>query len=111
MRSTAASRRSRSPLGTICAIVSFRLGEADGVSIEAAKWQWALSELGCTVTTVAGEGRATSIVPGLGITTPFGPSRLAVEAALADADVVVVENLCSLPMNPAAGDVVADVLR
>lgn len=32
-------------------------------------------------------------------------------AALADADLVVVENVCSLPLHPAAGAVVADVLR
>ena len=33
------------------------------------------------------------------------------DAALADVDLVVVENLCSLPLNPAAGRAVADCLR
>ena len=93
------------------AIVSFRLGGTDGVSVEAAKWAWALRELGWRVTTVAGEGPVDHLVPGLAI-DPSEPTRAdAVEAALDGADVVVVENLCSLPLNPAAASVVADVLR
>ena len=36
-------------------VVSYRLGGADGVAIEAAKWEWALRELGFTVRRVAGE--------------------------------------------------------
>ena len=36
------------------AVVSFRLGMADGVSVEAAKWAAALGRLGWTVRTVAG---------------------------------------------------------
>ena len=38
---------------------------------------------------------------------PEPPSRAEVEGVLAGADLVVVENLCSLPLNPAAADVVA----
>ena len=36
-------------------VVSYRLGGADGVAVEAAKWEWALRELGFTVRRVAGE--------------------------------------------------------
>ena len=38
-------------------VVSYRLGGADGVAVEAAKWEWALRELGFTVRRVAGGGR------------------------------------------------------
>ena len=39
-----------------CAIVSFRLGFADGVSVVASTWRRALTDLGFTVRTVAGGG-------------------------------------------------------
>ncbi|MEY2566836.1 MAG: mannosylglucosylglycerate synthase [Actinomycetota bacterium] len=79
--------------------------------MEAEKWRWALTELGWSVSTVAGEGPVDHVLPGLAIGGPSPPSRIAVAAALADADVVIIENLCSLPLNVAAADVVADVLR
>jgi glycosyltransferase involved in cell wall biosynthesis len=41
---------------------------------------------------------------------PTGPTVSEVENVLADADLVVVENLLSLPFNPAAADVVGRVL-
>ncbi len=75
----------------VVTVVSFRLGGSDGVAIEAAKWIWALGELGFDVRTVAGEGTADRIVGGLAITAPRPPARAAVDAALADADLVVVE--------------------
>src|SRR5207248_2187217 len=46
-------------------IVSFRLGGTDGVSIEAAKWRWALAQLGHEVTTMAGDGPVDHLVPEL----------------------------------------------
>ena len=95
-------------MGTV-AIVSFRLGGTDGVSIEAGKWQDALRSLGYAVTTVAGEGPVDHLVPALAI-GGGEPEPAAVERALADADVVVVENLCSLPLNPPAASVVARCL-
>ena len=36
-------------------VVSYRLGGADGVAVEAAKWEWALRNLGFAVRRVAGE--------------------------------------------------------
>lgn len=91
--------------------MSFRLGWQDGVSVEAAKWAGALSTLGYEVRTIAGGGRADVIVDGLDIDAAKPPSRDSVASALRDADLVVVENLCSLPLNPPAAAVVADVLR
>ena len=61
------------------AVVSFRLGMADGVSVESAKWCGALRELGHAVRTVAGEGTVDVTVPGLalGATSPPDPVELA----------------------------------
>ncbi|HUC35530.1 MAG TPA: hypothetical protein VMR97_00235 [Acidimicrobiales bacterium] len=95
----------------VAAIVSYRLGGSDGVSVESAKWAWALGELGFEVLRVAGEGEADRILPALAMHSGERPSVSEVEDALAPADLVVVENLCSLPLNPDAGSVVAEVLR
>jgi len=93
------------------AIVSFRLGGTDGVSVESAKWQRALETLGFAVSTVAGDGPVDHLVPGLAIGADRAPAQREVSALLADADLVVVENLCSLPLNPAAAAVVAASCR
>ena len=95
-----------------CAIVSFRLGFADGVSVVAATWQRALIDIGFTVRTVAGEGPVDVIVPGLAIgadTTPPTPDELG--AAFDSCDLVLVENLLSIPMNLAASRATRDALR
>lgn len=91
------------------AVVSFRLGGTDGVSVEAAKWQWALRELGLGVRTVAGAGPVDVLVPGLERGAE-APAVAEVAAALEGADLVAVENLLSLPLNPGAAAVVATVL-
>jgi mannosylglucosylglycerate synthase len=93
------------------AVVSFRLGVADGVSMAAAQWVAALRDLGCRVRTIAGAGVADVLIPGLGPDDehPPCPSRLA--EACADADVVIVENVCSLPMNRQATAALTKVLR
>jgi len=91
-------------------ILSFRLGGPDGVSVEAGKWAWALGRLGFDVRTVAGEGTADMLVPGLALAAARPPKVEDVAAAIGDADVVVVENLCSLPLNPSAAEVVGGVL-
>ena len=92
------------------ALVSFRFGATDGVSVETRKWARILDRLGFRTVTVAAEG-ADRLVPGLGIADVEPPEPAALEAALADAELVVVENLCSLPLNPAAGRAVAACLR
>lgn len=93
------------------AVVSFRLGAADGVSVETAKWTAALRRLGWTVRTVAGAGRADVLLPGLDLDAPVPPDVADLARALDGADVVLVENLLSLPRNPAAATVLAGLLR
>ncbi len=93
------------------ALLSFRLGGSDGVSVEAAKWAGALVTLGYAVTTVAGNGPVDRLLPGLAIGATEPPDRDELVEALADADLVVVENLCSLPLNRPAAALVAAVLR
>src|SRR5579863_5337922 len=91
-------------------VVSFRLGGTDGVSIESAKWVSALATLGHKVRTVAGEGTPDVVIPGLAINATASISTPTLVEALADADLVIVENLASLPLNLEARDAVYAVL-
>lgn len=97
-------------------VVSFRLGGADGVAVEARKWAWALGELGFEVRRVAGaiedDGVDTDVVlPGLAIRTADDAvvDEAEIEAAVAGADLVIIDNLCSLPLNVDAARAVARV--
>lgn len=94
-----------------CAIVSFRLGQADGVSVIAESWGRSLTHLGFDVVTVAGDGPVDRLVPGLAWGAEVPPEIEEVDEALLDADLVLVENLLSLPLNLPASRVVALVLR
>lgn len=94
----------------IAAICSFRLGGTDGVSVVAANWARMLRELGFEVVTVAGEGPVDRLVEGLAIDASQEPSRDQVHDALADASLVVVENLCTIPLNLPAARRVAEEL-
>lgn len=92
------------------AVVSYRLGGGDGVAIESAKWTRALTELGHDVVTVAGEGRADVLVDGLALDDDHGPDPCDLEV-LTEVDLTIVENVASLPLNPAAREVLYDVLE
>lgn len=92
------------------AIVSFRLGGTDGVSVESAKWARALAALGHGVTTVAGDGVADVFVEGLAIEATSAPSSDALRDALDHADLVIVENVASLPLNVPARDALYEIL-
>ena len=92
------------------AIVSFRLGTADGVSVVAGRWAQILQALGHRVVTVAGEGPVDRTVAGLEIGATEPPDAGGLTVALADADLVVVENLCTIPLNLPAARVLAGVL-
>ena len=92
------------------AIVSFRLGLSDGVSIVARLWQQMLADIGFEMVTVAAEGPVDRVVPGLGINQPDGPDPGVFSAAVADVDLVVVENLCTIPLNLPASRTVARTL-
>jgi glycosyltransferase involved in cell wall biosynthesis len=107
-----------------CAVVSFRLGGTDGVSVVAATWIDALRSMGFDVVTVAGEGPVDRRIADLaigrwpdGLAGVEGPGAAtadeldvltgAVREALADVDLVVVENLGTIPMNLPAARAVA----
>jgi glycosyltransferase involved in cell wall biosynthesis len=100
----------------VAAFVSYRLGGTDGVSVEARKWEWALGELGFATRRIAGElegFRPDDVwLPFLAIDPVAGatPQPDALDAAIAGADLVVVANLCSLPLNLAAARLAANVL-
>lgn len=94
-----------------CAIVSFRLGQADGVSVIAESWGRSLEALGFEVVTVAGGGPVDRLVPSLAWGADEPPEIDTVDEALLDADLVLVENLLTLPLNLPAARVVALVLR
>jgi glycosyltransferase involved in cell wall biosynthesis len=107
-----------------CAVLSFRLGGTDGVSVVAASWVDAFTAMGFDVVTVAGEGSVDRTVPDLAIgrwpdgragvegpaaATPAEVDALAaaVADAVGDAELVVVENLGTIPMNLPAARAVA----
>jgi glycosyltransferase involved in cell wall biosynthesis len=81
------------------------------VSVVADHWGEVFRRLGLAVRTVAGAGRADRLLPGLAMDAVPGP-ELAGELATAldEADLVVVENVCSLPRNPAAAEALAGLL-
>ena len=87
------------------------------MSVEARKWQGALQTLGFTTRRIAGEfedelGTSDLCLPFLGRARQ--PARLAdpdlISAALRGADLVAVENLCSLPLNVDAARATAEAL-
>ncbi len=77
----------------------------------AATWARVLADLGWRVTTVAGDGPVDVLVPGLELGATAPPDPAAVAAALEGADLVVVENLCTIPLNLPASRAVAAALR
>jgi len=96
----------------LAGIVSYRFGGVDGVSIEAEKWAWALEALGFSIRRIAGApGPGVIEVPGLGIDDERVVDTEMLDQAMDDLDVVIVENLCSLPLNPRAGHAVAAARR
>lgn len=94
-----------------CAFVSFRLGGTDGVSVAAAGWQRCLSELGWRTVTIAGDGVVDRRVAGLEIGAEAPPDRAELAAALADADLVIAENILTIPLNLAASRELGRELR
>lgn len=100
----------------VCAVVSFRLNLSDGVSIVAKTWQQALQDNGWTTYSIAGEGPVDHLIPELAIgsatLTGDGLDTLGqrLDTALASADVVLVENLLSIPLNLDASRTLAAVL-
>lgn len=84
---------------------------SDGVSIVADRWAAVLDQMGYRVETVAGEGPVTHLLPGLAIGAKTPPSVDELHAVLDHADLVIVENLCSIPLNLPASHAVANARR
>jgi mannosylglucosylglycerate synthase len=93
------------------AIISFRLGAQDGVSVVAELWRRQLEALGFATRMVAGAGHADRILPGLAHDTSFPATRAELGDALAGADLVVVENVLTIPLNIPVSLAVAEALR
>ena len=91
------------------ALLSFRFSPTDGVSVVSRRWTEVLERLGFDVVTVAASG-ADRLVRGIGLDADVAPDAKALRAALGDADLVVVENLCTIPLNVPAALVAAELL-
>ena len=74
-------------------------------------WARVLEGEAWSVRTVAGDGPVDHLLPGLAIGATEPPTPEELELALAGADVVVVENLCTIPLNLPAARALAAVLR
>ena len=81
------------------------------MSVVAERWREALVDLGFDVSTIAGDGPVDRLVPGLAIDAAVEPAVAEVKEALDGFDLVVVENLLTIPLNLAASRAVAEVLR
>lgn len=96
------------------AFISFRLGGSDGVSVETAKWASALGHLGFRSRRIAGEIVAPrhkdTVIPELAMDAEIEPDLGSLETAIEGVDLVVVENLLSLPLNLPAARTVAKVV-
>lgn len=80
------------------------------MSAVAATWARTFEALGWSVQTVAGDGPVDHLLPGLAMRATEPPAVGEVAKALAGADLVVVENLCTIPLNLPAARVVARAL-
>lgn len=77
----------------------------------AGSWARVLRDLGWRTVTVAGDGPVDVLLPGLAIDAAEPPDPAAVARALDPADLVVVENLCTIPLNLPAARAVAAARR
>lgn len=99
------------------AFLSFRFGATDGVSVVARSWMQVMAHDGWHVVTVTGEPTEATphpsrVVPGLGLspTLAAGEITAPLSQALSDVDLVVVENVLTIPLNLEASRAVATVL-
>ena len=99
------------------AFLSFRFGATDGVSVVARSWMRAFEELGARVVTVTGASTESTpfpglVVPGLGMDDEVAAGVIEphLRVALDGFDLVVVENLLTIPINLEASRAVAAVL-
>jgi glycosyltransferase involved in cell wall biosynthesis len=93
------------------AFVSFRLGAADGVSVIAAAWQRSFTRLGWETWTVGGGGDVDRLVRWLTVEPSGEADPVEMKEAVDGADLVVVENVLTIPVNLDASRAVAEALR
>src|SRR5215218_9102926 len=106
--------RGSAPVATF---VSYRLGGTDGVSIEAAKWMQALESSGFATRRVAGQlasGQPGDVeVSWLALGADARPTPADIDGlvtVLDEGDLAVIENVCSLPLEPPISRAVAAVV-
>ncbi|MGB6057163.1 MAG: glycosyltransferase family 4 protein [Microthrixaceae bacterium] len=101
--------------------LSFRFGSSDGVSAVARTWMEAFESFGFDVRTITGEPGSDVFIDGLGLVPPAPDGsdldrtidriRSKVGEATHDLDLVVVENLLTIPINLPAARAVAGALK
>ena len=101
-----------------CSFLSFRFGPTDGVSVVAQNWAEVLINLGFDVSWIAGSFESgwkasgdTTVIEGLGIGDSKAPDSNELHNALEGKDLVIVENLLSIPLNLSASNSVAKSLK
>lgn len=102
-------------MSPLAAFVSFRFGPSDGVSVVTRTWLDVFARLGFEIVTVSGGASpwpdvAHRAVDGLGIDDPRRVHPIELRRALADAELVVVENLLTIPIDLDSSRLVAELL-
>jgi glycosyltransferase involved in cell wall biosynthesis len=91
--------------------LSFRLGGADGASRAASSLAQLFEATGAQSVFIAGEGPVDRLVPGLSGRDGQPCNQRALESALDDIDLVVAENILTIPLNKEVSRCVNHVLR
>lgn len=104
-------KKSPSQQAPIVAFVHFDLHPVhfNGVAAEEVKYEQVFRTLGWQIRTVAGEGNVSHLIPGMQIRPPRDGPLIRYDhvlSAFKGADLVWVLNLCSLPFNQRAADLV-----
>lgn len=94
------------PIRPVVAFVTFRISPTDGVSVVLRQWTTLFEELGFDTVTIGGSGADVNIA-GLDIGDTREVDTDALRSALTDCDLIVVENLLTIPLNLPASRAVA----
>lgn len=95
---------------TTCGIISFRFSHFDGVSRVSDIWQKILTGFGFDTIKIAGGGEADRLIPGLDIGDSRPLSSGELQKALSDCELVLVENIGTIPLNLPASLQLLDLL-
>lgn len=94
-----------------CGIISFRYSNHDGVTKVAEFWRQALDDLGFDTLMIAGDGKGDRLVPGISGIATEPVSSADIRDALSDCDIVIAENILSLPINLPACLAIMEILK